>query len=209
MKNKKSIFSILVIVGLIMPIASPAFAFEPFVGQIMPVAFNFCPRGWAEANGQTLPINANTALFSLLGTTYGGDGRSTFRLPDLRGRSPVHVGSGLGLPTIQWGQQGGSTDFTLTVNNLPAHSHLVDSSGISFTAARGRATTDIASGNYVAERSGIFRPGNSLGTTTSIKGLSLTGSTLNTGNSTRVDKRSPFLGAYYCIALEGLFPSRN
>ena len=205
MKNK--FIKLLVIVGLVMPIASPAFAFEPFIGQIMPVGFNFCPRGWAEANGQTLPIAQNTALFSLIGTTYGGNGRTDFKLPDLRGRSPVHVGSGPGLPTIQWGQQGGSTDFTLNVNNLPAHNHVLNSNVV-FTVAKGRPTTNVATAaSYIAE-AGIFRPSISQGSTL-IQGAGFTGETLNTGNSTSVDKRSPFLGAYYCIALVGIFPSRN
>ena len=83
-------------------------AVEPFLGEIMPVGFNFCPRGWSKADGQLLPIASNSALFSLYGTMYGGDGRTTFALPDLRGRAPIHAGNGPGLPPITQGEKGGS-----------------------------------------------------------------------------------------------------
>ncbi|MCB0630228.1 MAG: phage tail protein, partial [Lewinella sp.] len=103
---------------------------EPFLGQIQPFGFNFPPRGWAFCDGQLLAISSNTALFSLLGTMYGGDGRTTFALPDLRGRSIVHIGTGPGLSHITQGEKGGRENVTLTTANMPSHNHAV------------RATTD-------------------------------------------------------------------
>ncbi len=96
---------------------------EPFLGEIKMVGFNFAPRGWALADGQLLPISANSALFSLYGTTYGGDGRTTFALPDLRGRTPIHQGSGQGLTERRIGSKGGAEYATLNVNQLPPHAH--------------------------------------------------------------------------------------
>src|SRR5215213_5449370 len=96
---------------------------EPFVGEIRIVGFNFAPRGWAMCNGQILPIAQNTALFSLLGTTYGGNGQTTFALPDLRSRVPIHFGQGPGLSNYDLGQVSGTESDTLIVNNLPAHTH--------------------------------------------------------------------------------------
>ncbi|CAB9512708.1 Tail Collar [Seminavis robusta] len=96
---------------------------EPFIGQVVLFAGNFAPRSWAFCNGQLLAISQNSALFSILGTTYGGDGRTTFALPDLRGRVPVSQGTGPGLPPISLGQRRGSNTATLTVNNMPAHNH--------------------------------------------------------------------------------------
>ena len=96
---------------------------EPFIGQIMMFSGNFAPRGWAFCDGQLLAIAQNSALFSIVGTTYGGDGRTTFGLPDLRGRTPVHQGNGPGLPPVSLGQKGGAASTTLIVQNLPAHTH--------------------------------------------------------------------------------------
>ncbi len=98
---------------------------EPYIGQIQAFGFNFAPVGWAQCNGQLLPIAQYQALFSLLGTTYGGDGQTTFALPDLRGRSIVHYGSGPGLSPVQLGQNGGHETVTLTINQLPSHNHAV------------------------------------------------------------------------------------
>ena len=98
---------------------------EPFIGQIMMVGFNFPPRGWAQCNGQLLPISSHTALFSLLGTTFGGDGRTSFGLPDLRGRIAKHIGQGPGLANVTWGQRGGRENVTLTIANMPSHTHTV------------------------------------------------------------------------------------
>ena len=121
---------------------------DPLIGQLMLVGFNFCPRGWADANGQLLAISSNTALFSLLGTTYGGDGRTTFALPDLRGRSAVHVGNGPGLPSVSQGQRGGSTSFSIATNNMPSHSHAATATAHGVEAAANQ--TDPA-GHALAE----------------------------------------------------------
>lgn len=103
----------------------PSRSFDPFIGQINAFGFNFAPRGWATCNGQLLPISSYTALFSLLGTMYGGDGRTTFALPDLRGRTPVHQGTGPGLSQKSMGEKGGSETTTLTISNLPSHNHTI------------------------------------------------------------------------------------
>ena len=98
---------------------------EPFIGQIQPVGFNFPPRNWAHCNGQLLAISQNAALFSLLGTTYGGDGRTTFALPDLRGRICIHPGQGPGLSNYSWGERGGAETVNLSVAQIPTHNHAV------------------------------------------------------------------------------------
>ncbi|MHC4955882.1 MAG: phage tail protein, partial [Planctomycetota bacterium] len=104
-------------------LTTPAHASEPFIGQIQQFGFNFPPRGWAHCDGQLLPISSNTALFSLLGTTFGGDGRTTFGLPDLRGRIAKHVGTGPGLSPVTWGQRGGAETVVLNTGNMPSHTH--------------------------------------------------------------------------------------
>ena len=137
-------------------VATPSYAgVEPYIGEIMMVGFNFCPRGWTDANGQLLQISSNTALFSLYGTIYGGDGRTTFKLPDLRGRVPMHTGTGPGLSPRQLGQGGGSETNNLVSNNLPAHSHpatgkvvATNLPGDTPTAAGNFHATDTAGTNY-------------------------------------------------------------
>lgn len=165
---------------------------EPFLGQIMPVGFNFAPRGWALCNGALLSISANTALFSLLGTTFGGDGRTTFGLPDLRGRSIVGVGSGPGLDTISWGEKGGNYQHTLTVAQMPSHTH-----NIGVNTAAGEESNP--SGKHIAAQTDAFAEdanGNLAAPT-------------NTGSSQSFNIRNPFLGIYVCIATTGVYPSRN
>lgn len=107
-------------------VASPAFADDPFLGEIRVFGFNFCPNGWVAAQGQTTSIAQNTALFALMGVTYGGDGINNFQMVDARGRSLVNVGTGPGLTQRVLGEMGGTETVTLTTNNLPRHSHLVD-----------------------------------------------------------------------------------
>ncbi len=101
---------------------------NPFLGQIQTFAFDFAPQGWAKCDGQLLPISSNTSLFSLVGTFYGGDGMTTFGLPDLRGRVPIHMGNGSGLSSRPMGQAGGAENETITINQLPVHNHTVDKS---------------------------------------------------------------------------------
>ena len=161
----------------------PAFAQEPMLGEIRMVGFSFCPRGWAAADGQLLPINQNTALFSLLGTTYGGDGRSTFALPDLRGRVPVHAGQGGGLSDYRQGAKGGSEQNTLTTSNLPPHQHSIQG---------------VSSGS-----------GNSTGVLIGKGSGTQTATTNQVGSGQAVNNLSPYLTIRYCVALQGIFPSRN
>jgi microcystin-dependent protein len=170
---------------------------EPFLGQIMPVGFNFAPRGWATCSGQLLAISQNTALFSLLGTTFGGDGRTTFGLPDLRGRSMVGVGSGPGLETRRWGQRGGGNTVGLTVSNLPNHTHTLVG-----VAAVG--TERIPTGLALAGNTG----GDIYSTSTPNAPMK-SGSIANTGGSIPFDIDNPYLGLYINIALVGIFPSRS
>ena len=177
---------------------------DPYLGEMMTVGFNFCPRGWAEAAGQLLPIAQNTALFSLLGTAYGGDGRTTFALPDLRGRSSVGVGNGAGLSNIQWGQRGGVEEVVLTTSQLPSHNHSADlhaedtaasDTGNPKNASIGRSTLAIYSSTAAPASDDKFKTG-----TVTIG---------NTGANIPVEIRNPFLGQYQCIALQGTFPSRS
>ena len=172
---------------------------EPFIGQIMQVGFNFAPRGWATCDGHVLPISQNTALYSLLGTAFGGDGESNFKLPDLRGRSAVHVGSGPGLPAVGWGQTGGSTQFTLGVANMPAHNHLMyatkaepdsDTPIDAYPATNEDATEEWSTERH--EESGHLK----------------SDAIENTGGGQAKAHRSPFQGIYHVIALQGLFPSQ-
>jgi len=173
---------------------------EPFIGQIMLVPYNFAPRGWAFCNGQILPIAQNTALFSLLGTTYGGNGQTTFALPDLRGRVPVSSGQGPGLQNYDLGQVGGSETQTLTVNEMPLHNHTFALGAIDDDANLG-----LAANNYlanVASPGQVYRsgpPDTTLGTQI----------TATVGGNQPVEILQPYLGLNYCIALEGIFPSRN
>ncbi len=132
--------------------ATQANASEPFIGQITAVGFGFAPRGWATCDGQLLPISQYSAVFSLLGTTFGGDGRTSFGLPDLRGRSAVHVGSGPGLSNIRWGDRGGSETHTLTLAQMPPHSHAASTS---VTATADTAVNSTATSTAISTLSSV------------------------------------------------------
>lgn len=187
---------------------------EPFIGQIQPFGFNFAPRQWATCDGQLLAISSNTALFSLLGTTFGGDGRTTFGLPDLRGRSIVHVGNGPGLSTITWGERGGREFITLTQAEMPSHSHALTNGVANVTVSttdNGDAVNETDSGaNGLGTAGGmpdIYRESPTL--SDSVAGVSISGTTNLAGAQQSFSNRNPFLGIYVCIALFGIFPSRN
>jgi microcystin-dependent protein len=169
---------------------------DPFIGQIQVFGFNFAPRGWAFCNGQLLSIAQNTALFSLLGTTYGGDGRTTFALPNLQGRSMIHYGSGPGLNPVQIGQSGGNENTTLTVNNLPPHNHTVQ---VNVNTATGEESS---STSYLSSHAGAFSEAPSANAV--LAGVNQT----NVGGNQPVSIRNPFLGINVCIALQGIYPSR-
>jgi len=167
---------------------------EPFIGTVLMFAGNFAPRGWALCNGQLLAISSHSALFSILGTTYGGDGVSTFGLPELRGRVAIHEGNGPGLSPHSLGQRSGAETVTLTTNNLPSHTHTMNASNDSpsTTNPTGAALSD---GNiYNAE-----------GPKAQMNALTIG----NTGSGQPVSVMQPYLALNFIIALEGLYPSRN
>jgi microcystin-dependent protein len=167
---------------------------EPFLGEIKMVGFNFAPRGWAFCDGQILPINQNQSLYSLLGTTYGGDGRTSFALPDLRSRTPVHVGSGFNL-----GQKGGTETVTLTAAEIAAHNHAFKVTTSTATSNFPNATTSFAT----AVGSPLYHAAEAA-TATALNAGMMT----NTGGQPH-DNMQPTLVLSFCIALQGLFPSRS
>lgn len=170
---------------------------EPFIGQIQAFGFNFAPRGWAMCEGQLLPISQNTALFSLLGTTFGGDGRTTFGLPDLRGRSIVGMGNGPGLSNISWGERGGSENHTLSTAQMPNHNHSVQV-GVNTSVGTEPDPTGILANQPNAYAEDPTSGAHLGGVTQS-----------NVGGGQSFGIRSPYLGINVCIALQGVFPSRS
>jgi microcystin-dependent protein len=175
---------------------------EPFIGEIIMFGGTFAPRGWAFCNGQLLSIAQNTALFSILGTTYGGNGTTTFALPDLRGRVPVHSGNsqGPGLPPVQLGEMAGSPSVTILQTNMPPHNHLV--------AASQTATTDSPNGGVPAKVTGSTEPPN-------IYAAQTDGTHMNpnmtsvVGGGQPLSVQQPYLGINFIIATEGIYPARN
>lgn len=162
---------------------------EPFLSEIRIMSFNFAPKGWALCNGQVLPINQNQALFSLLGTRYGGDGRVTFALPDLRGRAPVHVGSGHGL-----GERAGEEAHTLALQENAAHNHFVNV--VNSNANSG------PNGHFFAASTSVYHAGPA--------DTQLAPTTIaNAGGSQPHANQQPFLTLSFAIALQGIFPSQN
>lgn len=172
---------------------------DPFIAQIVMFGGNFAPRNWAFCDGQLLAISQNTALFSLVGTIYGGDGRTTFGLPDLRGRFPMHWGSGPGLTSRSIGEKSGAESHTITTTNLPSHSHTVTP-----PASSGEGQTVQPSAAYPAAGEEPTKP-YAPSTNSSLAAFS-TGST---GSGVPVNHMPPFLAVSFIIALIGIFPSRN
>ena len=164
---------------------------EPFLAEIRIFGFNFAPRGWATCDGQILPINQNQSLYSLLGTTYGGDGRTSFGLPDLRGRVPLHEGSGFGL-----GSKSGAENVVLNVTQRPGHTHQLN-------ATENPAATDSPTGNVFAAA-----PDDRYATAANLVNTA-SGAVTNSGGSQAHTNIQPSLVLNFCIALQGLFPSRN
>jgi len=161
---------------------------EPFLAEIRIMSFVFAPKGWALCNGQLLPINQNQALFSLLGTTFGGDGRVNFALPDLRARAPIHVGSGHTL-----GERGGEQAHTLSIAELPLHQHTIQGSSVN-------ADTPVAAGNVLAAANNVY--------TSPTNPVAMQPTTLaSVGGSEAHQNMQPFLTLSFCIALQGIFPS--
>lgn len=168
----------------------------PFMSEIRIFSFTFAPKGWAQCNGQLMPINQNQALFSLLGTTYGGNGQTTFALPDLRSRVALHVGSG-----FTQGQVGGEEAHTLSINELPTHTHQL--SGNNALVGALNATAAAPTNNYWANSGkGVYSAAQP-NSTMAPQAVS------SVGGSQAHENRSPYLVLNYCIALQGVFPSRN
>jgi microcystin-dependent protein len=165
---------------------------EPFLSEIRMMSFIFAPQGWALCNGQLLPINQNQALFSLLGTTYGGDGRVNFGLPNLQGRTPMHPGNGHTL-----GEVGGEQNHTLLISEIPVHIHTASASNTT-------ASTNLPAGNLL----GNSTPNNLYGPVQNL-GAMVAGTVTNVGGSQPHPNMQPYLTISFCIALQGIFPSQN
>jgi microcystin-dependent protein len=171
---------------------------DPFVAEIRIFAFNFAPKGWAMCNGQLLPISQNTALFSLLGTTYGGDGKSTFALPDMQGSAPMQAGQGPGLSLRDLGEVGGVDNVTLLVSEIPVHTHTVNAGG-NFDVG----DTNVPPGNIIAKSTnGFAYIGLQNQTMMAFQALPPAGGGLPHNNM------QPYLTLNFCIAMQGIFPAR-
>lgn len=170
---------------------------DPFLGQILLVGFNFAPQGWAFCNGQTLSIQQNTALFALLGVTYGGNGQTTYNLPNFQSRVPIHFGQGTGLSPYSMGQVGGTENVTLTVPQLPAHTH----SG-AINASGGSGSDGSPTGNFLAD-------GNQYTGSTNTQMSSNSVAVGATGNNQGHPNIQPYLCVNFIIALQGIFPTRS
>jgi microcystin-dependent protein len=165
---------------------------QPYLSEIKIMAFGFAPKGWAQCNGQLLSISQNQALFSRLGTTFGGDGRTTFALPNLQGHTPTHKGGGLTL-----GQLGGEQNHTLSLPELPSHVHLVNAS-----SAASSSGTNNAAGNYLGGYNNLYHAGPG---STSIQPNTVG----PTGGGQSHNNMQPYLTLNFCIALQGIFPTPN
>jgi microcystin-dependent protein len=169
---------------------------EAFLSEIRMMSFNFAPKGWALCNGQLLPINQNQALFSLLGTTYGGNGQTTFALPNLQGRTPIHMGQGTGLQSHTLGELGGEQVHTLSISEMPTHVHFAQGS-------KGNGSVAPTSNNILAASPAlIYDPPANLTTLQP-------GTISNTGGIQVHENMQPYLTINFSIALQGIFPSRN
>ena len=166
---------------------------EPFLSEIRIMSFSFAPKGWAMCNGQLMPSNQNQALCSLLGTTYGGDGRVNFALPDLRGRTPIHFGSGHTL-----GERAGEQAHTLTISELPTHVHIMNATN------NAAAASNPTNAMILAKASGGFL----YGQPNNLQAMD-PGAVSNVGGSQAHQNMQPFLTLTFCIALQGIFPSQH
>lgn len=170
---------------------------EPFLGQIQSLGFSFAPVGWMHCNGDLISIAENSALFALLGTTYGGDGQSTFALPDLRGRVMVNQGNGGGLTPMVIGQMGGSEQTTLTIGQMPAHNH-----GFSISVNSNATGEENTPSGKLAKKTGAYNEDSTTGAFHPVVQQTV-------GSGSPFGLRNPFLGIYHAIAIEGIFPSRS
>jgi microcystin-dependent protein len=212
----KSMLAVAMTTVTILPLPAAACGQDPYLGTICAFAFNFCPQGYAEADGSLISISQNTALFALLGTTYGGNGTTNFGLPDLRGRSAVGYGQGPGLSNIVIGQKGGTETVTLIASQMPAHTHTATTSvtvNTAIKAVSGAGNSTNPTGNVWAtssSRDNVYS--NVAPNATMASGVVATTASGNTtvnpaGGSQPFSNRSPYLGIKYCIATVGIFPS--
>jgi microcystin-dependent protein len=171
---------------------------DPFVAEIRVVGFNFAPLGWATCDGQLMPLSQNTALFSLLGTTYGGDGKSTFALPDLQGRAPMHPGQGAGLSLRDLGEEGGTETVTLLQNEMPVHTHALSANALPASASLAAPTQGL--GRSVGGSAYKASPPATAAMSPQAVGL--------TGGDSPHNNLMPYLTLNYIIALQGVFPAR-
>lgn len=172
---------------------------NPFIAEIRMFGFNFNPRGWALCNGQLIPIAQNTALFSLLGTNFGGNGQTTFGVPNLQGSTPIGAGQGLGLSNYVLGEAGGAASHALIAAELPSHTHAL----AVVAAADGAADRANARGNVLAKPSDSSYIAATPDTTMASASISVT------GTSSPHNNMQPYVGVNFCIAMQGVFPARN
>jgi microcystin-dependent protein len=184
---------------------------EPFLGQVEIFAFNFPPKGWATCSGQTLPINQNQALFSLLGTTYGGNGQTTFGLPDLRGRAAIGWGQGQGLSNYDLGQKVGEEAHTLIINEMAAHNHSLNvNATTAATSNTNVPSTSVVLGQTAGKQSGVANPFALNLYTSGAPGGTLDPHSIGLGGGSQPHANlMPYLTMNFCIALTGIFPSQN
>jgi len=181
---------------------------DAYIGTVMMFGGNFAPRNWAYCSGQLLSIAQNQALFSILGTTYGGDGRTTFALPDLRGRLPKHTGNGPGLQPVTLGERAGRENVTLTTGQLPSHSHDGSSLTASLSCNEDDGDTNEPSGKNIGiAESGT--PYNAVANDATFGGGTVSGNTGLQGGNQAFDIQNPFLGMNYIICMNGLYPPRS
>ena len=182
---------------------------DPLMGQITLFAGNFAPRNWAFCDGQLLAISQNSALFSILGTTYGGDGRTTFALPDLRGRAPIHAGTGPGLSNRQLGSRSGEEYHTLSIIEMPSHNHLATSASKLRGLNSNGDDNIVAPGASLAGGAEIYNTSSAPNTELNDGSVITTTNILNQGGNQGHNNMQPYLTINYIIALVGIFPSRN
>lgn len=214
--TRRTAFGMLAAAALLTNTPSAVGAYEPYLGEIMLVPYNFCPLYWVEADGRLLSISQHTALYSLMGTAYGGDGVTNFALPDLRGRVAVGVGTGSGLTPVELGEMDGQETTTLNLSQLPSHNHTATTQ-VTLHASNASADSDDPSGRVLAE-------GDSIGSKERIEtdmyssgpanvemqagAVSASTTIGNTGGSQPFSVLDPYLGLRYCIAIQGIYPSR-